>query len=105
MKKGNKYGAKKVSTPDGSFDSKREYARWLDLNLMERASAISDLKRQQSYTIIVNGQKICRYVADFTYFDDDDEFVVEDSKGYRTDVYKLKAKLMLAVHGIKIKET
>ena len=104
--RGNKYGAKKVTTPEGmKFDSKREYARWLDLKLMERACAISDLKRQQPYDINVNGQKICRYIADFTYIDDDDRFIVEDSKGFRTPEYRLKAKLMLAVHNIKIRET
>ena len=31
--------------------------------------------------------------------------VVEDVKGKRTEVYKIKKKLMLWRHGIKIKET
>ena len=45
-------------------------------------------------------------MADFVYTDvETGETVVEDTKGFRTDVYKIKRKLMLKVHGIKIKET
>ncbi len=45
------------------------------------------------------------YVADFVYTDVEiGENVVEDSKGIRTKDYILKRKLMLAVHGIRIKE-
>jgi hypothetical protein len=43
-------------------------------------------------------------VADFTYMEDG-KLVVEDCKGFKTDVYKIKKKLMLWVHGIRIKET
>lgn len=49
-------------------------------------------------------QRKCEYVADFVYKDGHGRTVVEDAKGYRTDVYKLKKKLMLYVHGIEIME-
>ena len=55
----------------------------------------------------VNGKLVERevkYIADFTYITKDGKFVVEDTKGIRTDVYRIKRKLMLQVHGIQIRE-
>ena len=103
----NKYGAKKVVMDGQVFDSKRELHRWCELRLLERAGKISDLKRQVSYELIPKqvGERACSYVADFVYYDADGKKVVEDCKGYRTEGYKIKRKLMLWVHGIKIKET
>lgn len=103
----NKYGARKVTAPDGQvFDSVKEYHRWGMLRLLERAGRISDLKRQVSYELIPKqkGERACNYVADFTYMEDG-KLVVEDCKGFRTPEYRLKRKLMLWVHGIRIKET
>ena len=103
----NKYRARKVKAPDGQvFDSVKEYHRWGVLRLLERAGRISDLKRQVSYELIPKqqGERACSYVADFTYMENG-KLVVEDCKGYRTPEYRLKRKLMLWVHGIKIKET
>lgn len=103
----NKYGARKVKAPDGQvFDSVKEYHRWGMLRLLERAGRISDLKRQVSFELIPKqeGERACSYVADFTYMEDG-KLVVEDCKGFRTDTYRLKKKMMLWVHGIRIKET
>lgn len=103
----NKYGARKLKTPDGEvFDSVKEYHRWGCLKLIERAGKIKDLKRQVSFELIPkqNGERACNYIADFTYYEDG-KLVVEDCKGYKTDVYRIKKKLMLWVHGIRIKET
>ena len=103
--KKSKFGAKKVRTREGlTFDSRREYGRWLDLVLLERAGKITGLERQIPFKLSINGVHICKYISDFTYFENGKK-VVEDSKGYRTDVYKLKAKMMLAIHDIKILET
>lgn len=109
----NKYGAKKVVTPEGVFDSIREHRRWCELNLLERAGKIRDLRRQVKYVLIPaqrdsSGKLLERelsYVADFVYFDNSlCEEVVEDAKGYKVDVYRLKKKLLLWIHGIRIKE-
>ena len=103
--KKNKFNAKKVTTRDGLvFDSKREYSRWLDLVILQQAGKITGLDRQIPYKLSINGVHICKYISDFTYFENGKK-VVEDSKGYRTDVYKLKAKMMLAIHDIEILET
>ena len=104
----NKYGAKKVTASDGSvFDSKREFHRWCELRLLERAGKISGLCRQVTYELIPkqDGERACNYIADFIYFNEEGKLTVEDCKGCRTEAYKIKKKLMLWVHGIKIKET
>ena len=103
----NKYGAKKVVIGGEVFDSKKEFYRWSDLKLLERAGKISNLKRQVKYELIPKqkGERACTYLADFVYKDSDGNTVVEDTKGVRTDAYRIKRKLMLWVHGIRIKET
>ena len=106
---GNKYGAKKITDPATGFvfDSKAEFVRWCELRLLERAGKISDLQRQVKYELIPKqkGERSCTYLADFVYKDSDGNTVVEDTKGVRTDAYRIKRKLMLWVHGIRIKET
>ena len=104
----NKYGNKKIKDPATGyvFDSKAEFIRWCELRILERAGKISDLKRQVKYELIPkqDGERACNYVADFVYTQGGNT-VVEDTKGMRTDAYKIKKKLMLWVHGIRIKET
>ena len=104
----NKYGAKKVKAPDGQvFDSTKEFQRYGVLRLLERAGKISNLRRQVSFELIPKqkGERACTYIADFVYTDEKGDLIVEDSKGFHTDAYKIKRKLMLWVHGIRIKET
>lgn len=105
---GNKYGARKIKDPATGyvFDSKKEFIRWCELRILERAGKISDLKRQVKFELIPKqeGERACTYVADFVYCQDG-KTVVEDCKGFRTEAYKIKRKLMLSVHGIKVKET
>lgn len=104
-----KYRNRKVVTEEGTFDSEKEYHRWQNLQLMEKAGCIRDLKRQVTFPLVVNGEKVCDYIADATYEDKDygatDWYlVVEDCKGMKTPVYRLKAKLFRAVMGFAIKE-
>ncbi len=114
----NKYGAK----PTGGHDSKKEHNRAVQLRIMLRAGLISNLREQVPYELIpaqygecgtdlkgkpvrVCLEKSCKYIADFVYTDNKTgQTVVEDTKGVLTDVYKIKRKLMLYVHGIRIKE-
>lgn len=106
----SKYHAKKTVVDGIPFDSKREADRYLVLKSMEEDGTIEDLRRQVRYELIpafdVNGVH-CRpvfYVADFVYVEDGKE-VVEDVKGMRTDVYRLKSKLFARRYGKVIKET
>lgn len=103
----SKYGNIKTVTSDGiKHDSIKEANRWCELNLLQRAGMIQDLKRQVKFELIPKqeGEKAVYYVADFVYTENG-KTIVEDTKGYRTDVYKLKRKLLLWRYGIKIKET
>ena len=108
----NKYHSSKCIFEGETFDSKKELNRWLELRLMERAGEIYDLARQVPFELIPvqrgdEGkvvERAVKYLADFTYRTKKGEFVVEDTKGVKTDVYILKRKLMLYIHNIKIKE-
>jgi hypothetical protein len=105
--KRNKFGAKKTEFMGMKFDSKWEAERYGQLWKMQENEEIHSLDRQVRFNIVINGEKICAYVADYTYYkpnkDGEDEFVVEDAKGVETDVFRLKYKLMKAVNGIEIK--
>lgn len=102
---------------NGKGSSIKERKRGAELELMQRAGIISDLQTQVPYELIpahyevVNGkrkciERACTYKADFVYYDvENKQLVVEDSKGFRTKDYIIKRKLMLYMHGIKIKET
>ena len=101
-----KYNNTKIRVDGRLFDSKTEAARWQELQLLERAGEITELERQVEYELIPKqkGERAVKYIADFRYIDHDGKTVVEDTKGVKTPVYILKRKLMLRVHGIKIRE-
>ncbi len=122
----SKYGAEKITVDGQSFASKKEARRFTQLRLLERVGEISDLKTQVKFVLIPaqrepdtvgarggvkKGKLIereCAYIADFVYKDNQGETVVEDVKGYKGggayELFKIKRKLMLYVHGIRIIE-
>ena len=112
------------------FDSKKEAKRYQELKMLEKAGHITDLKRQAKYVLIPaqyeptsevyakgkekgkpkKGKLIereCTYYADFVYMQGGNT-IVEDVKGYREgqayNLFVIKRKLMLYVHGIIVKE-
>lgn len=120
-KKVSKYRAEKIDILGMQFDSKREAKRYFELRLLEQAGEISNLQRQVKYDLIPQQvehtqqnterkakyrviERACVYIADFVYVDKQGNTIVEDAKGVRTEVYKLKKKLMLYFYGIKIQE-
>ena len=107
-----------------TFDSKKEYRRYNELVLLQKAGAISDLETQKEYELIpaqyeiyerygAKGQRLkdgkrcieksCCYKADFVY-KENGKTVVEDTKGVKTKDYIIKRKLMLYIHNIRVKE-
>lgn len=119
----SKYGAKSTVVDGVRFDSAREARRFQQLKILERAGAIRDLQRQVEFELIPaqyeppktlkNGRKVrgrcierkTIYKADFAYIQSDTgEYIVEDAKGFRTDVYRIKKKLLLYKYGIQIRE-
>lgn len=99
----SKYNNVKTTVDRITFDSKKEAARYQELKLMERAGIISELELQPEYELSVNNKPVCKYRADFAYIRDGVR-IVEDVKGLKTDVYRIKNKLMKAIYNIEIKE-
>ena len=87
------------------FASKREARRYSELLLLAKIGDITDLELQPRYKMVVAGELICTYVADFRYRRAA-AVVVEDVKSpaSRTPVYKLKIRLLKALHGTDVVE-
>lgn len=105
----SKYGNRRTSVNGITFDSAAEAGRYRELLLRLRAGDIQNLKLQPQFTLqegfkTIDGEIVrpTVYRADFSYIEDG-RTVVEDVKGVETDVFKLKAKLLLERHGIKIR--
>lgn len=126
----NKHGNIEVVRGGRVFSSRLEARRASELELLQKAGKIHDLKYQVPFELIpaqyeeyetgelfkkgaLKGQpkvkrrcveRSCVYVADFTYFTEDGKYVVEDTKGDKTEKYIIKRKLMLYLKKIRIKE-
>lgn len=115
LHRNSKYHSNKIFMDGMKFDSKKEAERYLQLIAMQEEGEITDLQRQVKYLLIPSqketiGKKTmviereCAYYADFVYKDKEGRQIVEDVKGMLTPEYVMKRKMMLWVHGIKIKE-
>lgn len=121
MKKLNKYHNRKITVDGITFDSKKEYLRYMELSLLEKAGKIQNLQRQVEYILIPSQYAMipdkktgkqkrvciehqCSYIADFVYLENG-KLIVEDCKGFRTPEYRIKRKMMLYTYGIQIRET
>lgn len=87
------------------FDSRAEARRYNELKLLVRACEISDLELQPKFPLVVNGELVCIYIADFSYtlrF----HRIVEDVKSpaSKTPQYRIKVKLLHALTGIAVRE-
>lgn len=120
---GSKYGNQKITIDNITFDSTGEGLRYKELKLLAKTGQITDLQLQKKFIIVpeirepdtvgprggVKKGKLIQsaayYIADFVYYDKNGELVVEDFKGFKTDLYKLKKKLMKYIYDIDIKET
>ena len=98
----SKYFNRKTIYNGTVYDSKKEAKRAYELNMLQRSGLISNLERQRQFVLQecfkVRGKSVrsITYVADFYYWDNQKlTWVAEDTKGFRTDVYKLKKKLFL----------
>ena len=119
-----KYHNRKIERDGITFDSQKELRRWEELKIMQKAGMIHGLERQKKFVLIPaqrepdtvgkrggkhKGKLIereCSYYADFAYFTKDGVYIVEDvkSEATKTEQYKIKRKLLLYVHGIRIQE-
>jgi hypothetical protein len=113
LKRPPKYGNKKVIADGITFDSRKEWSRYTELQLALKSGLIKRLEIHPRFELVVNGIKVCNFVADFSYFevfpsDSLNEVIltVEDvkSRPTMTPVYRLKKKLLRALWGIEVKE-
>lgn len=101
----SKYGNIPQRVDGVFFHSKREARRYKELKALSQVGVISELETQPKFKLDINGTHICNYFADFKYFDNErNQEVVEDVKGVRTQVYKLKKRMMKAIHDIEVEE-
>lgn len=111
-RRGIKWGIAKPVWIDGiRFASKAEAKRYTDLKLLEKVGAIHALEVQPVFPIEVmnlsNGEVtlVGVYKADFRYRSSTSAItVIEDVKGMRTVIYRLKKRLVEALYGIQIQE-
>jgi Flp pilus assembly CpaF family ATPase len=101
----SKYRNVRTEVDGITFDSKKEARRYGELTTLLADGEISRLMLQPKFDIIVNGIKVAYYKADFAYFNKAGDRVIEDVKGMKTPMYRLKKKLVEALHGVKIVET
>jgi len=102
----SKYHAVRTEVDGIVFDSKKEAARYQELKLLEFTGEIKQLELQPAFELLVKtGRAVGKYKADFRYLDvHRNKWVVEDVKGMRTPVYRLKKKIVEEVYGIEIVE-
>jgi hypothetical protein len=111
----SKYGAVPTVSHGIRFHSAAEARRYDELLLLARAERITHLVIQPRFDLwaacpMENGRRdiVCvgTYVADFQYRDQDagGRTVVEDVKGMKTPLYKLKKKIAEACYAMEIRE-
>lgn len=107
----SKYRNTKVTVDGITFDSRKEANRYAELKLMQRAGEIKNLQLQHRFILqegyVFQGKKVqpITYIADFVYYDNKiRNMVVEDVKGMKTDVYKMKKKMFEKRYQIPITE-
>ncbi len=103
----HKYSAIATEIDGHRFPSRAEARRYSELRMLEKAGEIEGLELQPKFPLIVNGEKVGTYIADFRYRMGKSKTieVIEDVKGVATPVFKLKQKMVRAQYGIEIAVT
>jgi hypothetical protein len=100
-----KYRNKPTIVDGHKFASRAEARRYNELKLFQLSREISDLELQPKFPLVVNGELVCTYIADFSY-EQRGYRVIEDVKSpvTKTPLYRIKAKLLRALTGIVVRE-
>lgn len=99
-----KYRNQKTIVDGITFDSKLEAEYYGKLKLWVKSGVVLSFERQVVYPFVHNGVKIGSYKSDFDVIWKTIGLKVTDCKGFRTDLYKWKKKMMKAFYNIDIKE-
>lgn len=103
----SKYRAVRTVVDGWTFDSKREAARYGELLVYGQSGLLRNLELQPKFPIRIGEIKIANYLADFRYeflVENRWQDVIEDVKGMKTPIYRLKKKIVEALYGITIRE-
>lgn len=100
----SKFGNRRTEYNGITYDSKKEATRAAELDLLVRSGVVERWERQVPFQVEINNIKIFKYVADFVVYYKDGMVRVEDVKGFRTPLYRMKKKAVEAYYGIKIYE-
>ena len=102
----NKFNAVATVVDNIRFSSKKEAERYKQLRILQNVGQISELVLQPNFRLEIDDMLICIYRADFKYKDRAGNLHVEDVKGFQRsrafDLFRIKAKLMLALYGILV---
>ncbi len=97
-KKGSKYQNRPEERDGHHYDSKLESKVGWELEMRMKAGEFKEINRQVTYPMIVNGYKICSYIADFQVIDVDGKEHVYEAKGIMMPIASLKLKLFEALY-------
>ncbi len=97
QKSGNKYHAKSSIYEGVYYHSQFEAAYASELNLRLKAKDIKAWKRQIKLPLKVEGKFICNYIMDFEVEHNDGSFEFVEVKGFETDLWRFKWKILEAI--------
>lgn len=104
----NKYHAKKTEYNGRTFDSKKEANRAWELDMLKKAGEVVEVEYQPVFECVIDGKKICKYIADFQVTYKDGHVEYEDIKGCKKgcayQLFRLKKKMVEALSGVEILE-
>lgn len=94
--KKNKYGSVKQTYDGYSYHSKAEANYAAELDMRVKAKDIKSWTRQKKIEFYAYGKHICNYYVDFVIFHNDGVQEYTEIKGFHTETWRLKRKLMEA---------
>lgn len=110
--KTTKYRSVKTEVDGITFHSKKEANYYGKLKLLKRAGEVINIDLQPPYEFLIcyinpaTGQKSYhdgKYIADFRVTYKDGSVEIIDVKGFSTDVFRRKQRIMKEIFGIEIK--
>lgn len=96
----HKYNAILTEIDNIKFDSKKEASHYQNLKLMKKNGEVIFFLRQVPFHLPGN----VKYVCDFQVFWSNGEVTFQDVKGYKTELYKTKKKIVESLYPITIHE-
>lgn len=97
----NKYNAKTSLYNGRSYHSRKEASYAETLDWLKKSGEIKDWKPQKKIEISVNGKHICNHYVDFEVYYRDGRIEWHEVKGFATNEWILKRRLIEAIFDTK----